>query len=132
MEVGNRVSTGQSLLVVAEPEVWVVANFKETQLAKMKAGQAVALEVDAIPGRTFRGTVDSVSPASGNQFALLPADNATGNFTKIVQRVPVKIVFDPASTKGYEDRIRVGPLRDRPGAAVGTPPTRCRPSPGAT
>lgn len=108
VEEGNRVQAGQSLLAVVEPDLWVVANFKETQLAKMRAGQKVRMTVDAIPGHVFTGRVDSFSPASGNQFALLPADNSTGNFTKIVQRVPVKVVFDPASVKGYEERIRAG------------------------
>jgi membrane fusion protein (multidrug efflux system) len=107
-EAGNRVQPGQTLMVLISDDLWVVANFKETQLAGMKAGQAAELSVDAIPGRTFTGRVESFSPASGNQFALLPADNATGNFTKIVQRVPVKILFDPESVKGYEDRIRAG------------------------
>jgi membrane fusion protein (multidrug efflux system) len=108
VEVGNRVSSGQTLMVLVEPELWVVANFKETQLAKMKIGQPATITIDSIPGKTFTGKVDSFSPATGNQFALLPADNSTGNFTKIVQRVPVKIVFDSNSTHGYEDRIRAG------------------------
>ena len=108
VEVGNRVSAGQTLMVVVEPELWVVANFKETQLAKMKPGQPVRISIDSIPDKVFDGTVDSFSPATGNEFALLPADNSTGNFTKIVQRVPVKIVFNPDSTHGYEDRIRAG------------------------
>lgn len=108
VEVGNRVSSGQTLMVVVEPDLWVVANFKETQLARMRAGQPAKVTIDAIPGKVFEGHVNSFSPATGNAFALLPADNSTGNFTKIVQRVPVKIVFDPASTKGYEDRIRAG------------------------
>ena len=108
VEEGNRVPAGQSLLAVVDPDLWVVANFKETQLAKMRAGQKVRMTIDAIPGHVFLGRVDSFAPASGNQFALLPADNSTGNFTKIVQRVPVKVVFDPDSTKGYEDRIRAG------------------------
>jgi membrane fusion protein (multidrug efflux system) len=108
VEVGNRVSSGQTLMVVVEPDLWVVANFKETQLAKMEAGQPAAITIDSIPDRVFQGKVDSFSPATGNEFALLPADNSTGNFTKIVQRVPVKIVFDPDSVRGYEDRIRAG------------------------
>jgi membrane fusion protein (multidrug efflux system) len=108
VEVGNRVSSGQTLMVVVEPDLWVVANFKETQLAKMEAGQAATITIDSIPGHVFLGKVNSFSPATGNEFALLPADNSTGNFTKIVQRVPVKIVFDPDSVRGYEDRIRAG------------------------
>jgi membrane fusion protein (multidrug efflux system) len=108
VEPGNRVQPGQTLMVIVSNELWVVANFKETQLPGMKIGQTVELDVDAIPGKSFSGRVESFSPASGNQFALLPADNSTGNFTKIVQRVPVKIVFDADSIKGYEDRIRAG------------------------
>ncbi|MES2307885.1 MAG: efflux RND transporter periplasmic adaptor subunit, partial [Verrucomicrobiota bacterium] len=107
-EVGNRVQPGQTLMVIVSNETWVVANFKETQLAGMNEGQVVSIKVDSIPGKTFKGKVESFSPASGNQFALLPADNATGNFTKIVQRVPVKILFDPDSIQGFEERIRAG------------------------
>ena len=95
-------------MVVVQPDVWVVANFKETQLANMRLGQPVSISIDSIPGKEFKGTVNSFSPATGNEFALLPADNSTGNFTKIVQRVPVKIVFDPESVRGYEARIRAG------------------------
>jgi membrane fusion protein (multidrug efflux system) len=108
VEVGNRVSAGQTLMVVVEPDLWVVANFKETQLARMKAGQPVRISIDSIPDKVFDGAVQSFSPATGNEFALLPADNSTGNFTKIVQRVPVKIIFDPDSVRGYEKRIRAG------------------------
>ena len=108
VEVGNRVSSGQTLMVVVDPNLWIVANFKETQLARMKAGQPVRISIDSIPDKVFDGTVDSFSPATGNEFALLPADNSTGNFTKIVQRVPVKIVFNADSVRGYEKRIRAG------------------------
>lgn len=108
VEVGNRVSSGQTLMVVVESDLWVVANFKETQLAKMKIGQPAKITIDSIPDKVFDGKVESFSPATGNQFALLPADNSTGNFTKIVQRIPVKVVFDAESTKGYENRIRAG------------------------
>ena len=108
VEIGNRVQVGQPLFALVEPEVWIVANFKETQLKKMRAGQPVELTVDALGSRVFKGKVDSISPASGAEFALLPADNATGNFTKVVQRVPVKIVFDPESIRGFEDRLRPG------------------------
>jgi membrane fusion protein (multidrug efflux system) len=107
VEVGNRVTSGQTLLVVVEPDVWVVANFKETQLAHMRVGQPVRITVDSIPGKVFPGRVDSFSPATGNEFALLPADNSTGNFTKIVQRVPVKITFDPDAIKDDNDRMRI-------------------------
>ena len=89
VEVGQRVQPGQQLTALVQDDVWVTANFKETQLADMRVGQSVHVAIDAIPGRELTGRVDSFSPASGNQFALLPADNATGNFTKIVQRVPL-------------------------------------------
>ena len=83
---------------------WVVANFKETQLKKMRVGQPVSIEVDAYPKYVFHGKVDSIAAATGAKFSLLPPDNATGNFTKVVQRVPVKIVLD-----GPPDPVR--PLR---------------------
>jgi len=108
VEVGNRVVAGQTLFALAAPESWVIANFKETQLARMRPGQDVELSVDALPGRTLHGRVDSIAPASGAQFALLPPDNATGNFNKVVQRVPVKIVFDDASRAELGDRLRLG------------------------
>jgi membrane fusion protein (multidrug efflux system) len=108
VEVGNRISSGQTLMVVVEPNLWVVANFKETQLARMKIGQPVRISIDSIPDKIFDGVVNSFSPATGNEFALLPADNSTGNFTKIVQRVPVKIILNADSVRGYEKRIRAG------------------------
>lgn len=107
-EVGQRVQSGTPLLAIVDDRQWIVANFKETQLERMRPGEAVAIKLDAFPHRTFTGRVDSISPASGAQFALLPPDNATGNFTKIVQRVPVKVVFDPQSIKGYESAIAPG------------------------
>jgi membrane fusion protein, multidrug efflux system len=92
---GQLVRSGQQLLaVVPTQESYVIANFKETQLEKMKVGQKVELHVDAYPGLTVRGRIDSLAPASGAQFALIPTDSATGNFTKIVQRVPVKIAVE--------------------------------------
>jgi len=108
VEVGARVQPGQAMLAVVEDNVWVVANFKETQLAGLAPGQTVSLEVDALPDHHLVGHVDSFAPASGNQFALLPADNATGNFTKIVQRVPVKITLDPQDVKKYAGRLVPG------------------------
>jgi membrane fusion protein (multidrug efflux system) len=107
-EVGAYAQPGQALIAVVEPDVWIEANFKETQLAKMRAGQHAEISVDALPGHEFAGTVESFSPASGAQFAMLPADNATGNFTKVVQRVPVRIRFDAESIRGFEDRLRPG------------------------
>jgi membrane fusion protein (multidrug efflux system) len=78
-------------------EVWVTANFKETQLTEMRPGQPADIEIDAFPNHRFHGHVDSVQAGSGTAFSLLPAENATGNFVKIVQRVPVKITFDAPS-----------------------------------
>jgi len=97
VEVGQLLQPGQPLLaIVADSATWVTANFKETQLEDVRAGQKVALDVDAYPGCHPTGTVESVSPATGARFALLPPDNATGNFTKVVQRVPVRIHVDAA------------------------------------
>jgi len=108
VEVGARVQPGQQLAAIVQDDVWVTANFKETQLPGLQVGQAVKVEVDALPKHELIGRVDSFSPASGNQFALLPADNATGNFTKIVQRVPVKITFAPDDLKKYAGRLVPG------------------------
>ena len=108
VEVGQRVQVGQPLLAIVEDQPWVVANFKETQLDKMRVGQPVEVEIDTFPKHKFHGHVDSLAPGSGNEFALLPPDNATGNFTKIVQRIPVKIVLDQDSTHGYENLISPG------------------------
>jgi membrane fusion protein (multidrug efflux system) len=108
VEAGQRLQIGQPLMAIVEDQPWVVANFKETQLEKMRAGQPVDIEIDTFPKHKFRGHVDSLAPGSGNEFALLPPDNATGNFTKIVQRIPVKIVLDRDSTRGYETLISPG------------------------
>ena len=91
---------GAFMAVVPLDAVYVVANFKETQLTHVRAGQPVEINIDSFRGQTLRGHVDSLSPASGLEFALLPPDNATGNFTKIVQRVPVKIVLDDPTLTG--------------------------------
>ena len=91
---GAYVQAGQSLMMFVPDDVWVTANFKETQIADMRPGQPVDIDVDAYPGRTFRGHVDSIQSGSGTAFSLLPPENATGNYVKVVQRVPVKIVFD--------------------------------------
>jgi len=108
VEVGARVQPGQQLAAIVQDAVWITANFKETQLAGIAPGQAVRVVVDAMPGQPLVGRVDSFSPASGNQFALLPADNATGNFTKIVQRVPVKIVLAAADVRQLGGRLVPG------------------------
>jgi len=95
VDEGKYVQPGQPLLaIVDDNSLWVVANFKETQLAHMKPGQPVDITVDAYPGVTFTGHVDSFQPGTGAVFSLLPPQNATGNFVKVVQRVPVKIVID--------------------------------------
>ncbi len=91
---GQYVQAGQSLMVIVPEPVWVTANFRETQISYMHPGQPVDIHVDAYPNRTFKGHVDSVQAGSGTAFSLLPAENATGNFVKVVQRVPVKIDFD--------------------------------------
>jgi len=94
VEQGAYLQTGQSLLALVPPHVWVVANFKETQLTHMRPGQPVRIHVDAYPKREFKGRVDSLQAGSGAQFSLLPPENAVGNYVKVVQRVPVKIEFD--------------------------------------
>lgn len=101
IQPGQFLNAGQSLFsIVLDQNIWVVANFKETQLTKMRVGQDVIINVDAYPGHDFKAKVTSFSPATGASFALLPPDNASGNFVKVVQRVPVKIEFtnpgDPA------------------------------------
>src|SRR5437667_598082 len=101
LRVGQFVQAGTQLMAVVPLDaVYVVANFKETQLTHVCNGQPVELRIDSFHATTLKGHVDSLSPASGLEFALLPPDNATGNFTKIVQRVPVKIVLDDQSLKG--------------------------------
>jgi membrane fusion protein (multidrug efflux system) len=107
VNVGNRVTVGGALMAVVQ-DIWVIANYKETQLGKMKQGQQVQITIDAIPGKKFRGYVDSFSPGTGATFALLPPDNATGNFTKIVQRVPVKIFFEPDDIRDFHSRLMPG------------------------
>lgn len=108
VEAGQRVQVGQPLMAIVEDQTWVIANFKETQLTKMRTGQRAEVHIDTFPGHKFYGHVDSLAPGSGNEFALLPPDNATGNFTKIVQRIPVKIVLDEDSVRGYENLLSPG------------------------
>ncbi len=99
VEAGELVQPGQSLMtVVPTSGLWVTANLKETQIEDVTPGDAATFTVDAYPGTTFHGTVESVSPATGARFALLPPDNATGNFTKVVQRVPVRIAVAPGES----------------------------------
>ena len=123
LRVGQYVQAGTQLMAVVPLDaVYVVANFKETQLTHMRNGQPVELKIDSFHSTTLKGRVDSLSPASGLEFALLPPDNATGNFTKIVQRVPVKIALDDQSLNGLL----------RPACRLCQPSTPGRPlSPGA-
>ncbi len=101
VEVGQNVSPGQELMkVIPLDDVWITANFKETQLREMKPGQKVTIEVDAY-GKSYKGTVNSLAGASGARFSLLPPENATGNYVKVVQRLPVKIVLDPGENKDH-------------------------------
>jgi membrane fusion protein, multidrug efflux system len=104
VEVGQNVQAGQELMkIVPLEDVWITANFKENQLRRMHPGQPVTIAVDA-NGKDYKGHVDSIAGASGARFSLLPPENATGNYVKVVQRIPVKIVFEPGETKGHELR----------------------------
>ena len=116
VDAGNYVSAGQPLFALVQDDRWVTANFKETQLASIRPGQDVDISIDAVPSVTFHGKVDSFQAGTGTVFSALPAENATGNYVKIVQRLPVKIVFDDPRVKDY-------PLA--PGMSV-TPSVRVR------
>ena len=97
VEVGQYVQSGQTLMSIsADADTWIVANYKETQIADIHPGEPAEFTVDGYPGRVFRGRVDSLAGATGARFSLLPPDNASGNFVKVTQRVPVKITIDPA------------------------------------
>jgi len=99
VEVGQNVAPGQELMkIIPLNDIWITADFKETQLRQMKVGQPVTIEVDA-NGRSYKGKVDSIAGASGARFSLLPPENATGNYVKVVQRIPVKIVLDPGENQ---------------------------------
>ena len=106
VRTGQLVSPGTQVISLVQSKVWVQANYKETQMRHIQAGDDAEIKIDAFPGAAFRGKVEQVSPASGSQFALLPPDNATGNFTKVVQRVPVKILLNPGQAE--LDRLRPG------------------------
>ena len=106
VRIGQLVSPGTQVLSLVEPSVWVQANYKETQLTNVRKGDSASVSVDTFPGHSLKGHVVEISPASGSQFALLPPDNASGNFTKIVQRIPVKIVLD--KDPGVSDHLRPG------------------------
>jgi membrane fusion protein, multidrug efflux system len=94
VQTGNYVSPGQALFALVPRNVWVTANFKETQLTYMRSGDPVEVHVDAYPGHNFKAKVDSLQAGTGARFSLLPPENAVGNYVKVVQRIPVKIVFD--------------------------------------
>jgi membrane fusion protein, multidrug efflux system len=106
VEVGNVIAVGQPLLAVVSDDLWVIANFKETQLDHIRVGQPVRLSIDAFPDADLTGHVDSLQRGTGSKFSSLPAENATGNFVKVVQRVPVKIVFDNVKAR---DRFPLAP-----------------------
>jgi membrane fusion protein (multidrug efflux system) len=110
VEVGTYTTPGQALVAIVPGQVWVTANFKETQLADMKPGQPVDIALDAYPDQVFHGKVDSFQTGTGSAFSVLPAENATGNYVKVVQRLPVKIVFD--------DPQRIDDLHLAPGLSV--------------
>jgi membrane fusion protein, multidrug efflux system len=99
-EPGRQVQPGQPLMTVVDTHPWVEANFKETQLTALKPGQAAEVRIDAYPNKLLRGKVNSLAPAAGSRFALLPPDNASGNFTKVVQRITARIDLDPRDTQG--------------------------------
>lgn len=109
LQEGQFVQPGQTLLsIVDENDVWVVANYKETQTAKMKIGDRVRITVDAIPGVEYIGAIESISNATGAQYSIVPQDNATGNFVKVEQRLPVKIRFTKENSKANIRRLRAG------------------------
>jgi len=123
-QLGDYATVGQNEISIVDADsFWVDAYFEETQLAGIRKGAPVSIEVDTYSKATVKGHVDSIAPASGEEFALLPPDNATGNFTKIVQRIPVKIAIDP------NDPLR-GELR--PGMSVTATVDTKVPAPGAT
>jgi membrane fusion protein (multidrug efflux system) len=103
---GQLVAPGVQIIDLVKGDVWVLANYKETQLTNIRKGDAADITIDTFPGVTLHGKVEEIAPASGSQFALLPPDNATGNYTKVVQRIPVKILLDPGHP--LKDRLRPG------------------------
>ncbi|KAF3885501.1 MULTISPECIES: HlyD family secretion protein [Nostocales] len=110
VQVGQQVKAGQTLLRVVQPNPWIVANFKETQLAKIQLGQKADIKMIAFPGKTFRGTVESMSPTSFGKVSPLKGENTTGNTTRTSseQRIPVRILFEPESLRGYETKMTPG------------------------
>jgi membrane fusion protein (multidrug efflux system) len=130
VETGQPVVPAQPLIALVGDDVWVTANFKETQISSIRPGQEVRIRFDAFPNKEWPGLVESMSPASGARFALLPPDNATGNFTRVVQRLPVRIRIDASALRELRSRlapglsakvrVRVGPNGNNPSA--GSPP----------
>lgn len=109
IQEGQLVQPGQTLLsIVDSNDVWVIANYKETQTSKMAIGQRVNIDVDAIPGVTFKGIIESISQATGAQYSIIPQDNATGNFVKVEQRIPIKISFSEDNKPEDMARLRAG------------------------
>jgi membrane fusion protein (multidrug efflux system) len=106
VRIGQLVSPGTQVISLVDNTIWVLANYEETQLTNVAKGDNAEITIDTFPGVVLRGHVEEISPASGSQFALLPPDNATGNYTKIVQRIPVKIVLDP--NPAMPERLRPG------------------------
>ncbi len=106
VQEGQLVAPGMQVVDLVKGDVWIQANYKETQLTNIRKGDTADIRIDTFPGVVLHGKVAEISPASGSQFALLPPDNATGNFTKVVQRIPVKIVLDPGHP--LQDRLRPG------------------------
>jgi len=101
VEAGNQIQPAQGLMAVVGNDMWVVANFKETELTHMRPGQKVEIKVDTYPGKVFKGHVDSIQRGTGAKFSMFPPENAAGNFVKVVQRIPVKIVFDENMNEKY-------------------------------
>ncbi len=106
VQIGNQIETGQPLMaVVSLKDIWVTANFKETEMENIRPGQKATIEVDSYPGKTFTGKVDSIMAGTGVSFSLFPPENATGNYVKVVQRIPIKIVLDEGTDKDHLLRI---------------------------
>ena len=107
VQAGNQIQPGQPLMaVVPLDDIWIIGNYKETQLEKVKPGQKVTIRVDTYPGKLFEGKVESIMSGTGSAFSLFPPENATGNFVKVVQRIPIKIVLD--NNSDAEHILRVG------------------------
>ena len=130
VETGQPVIPAQPLIALVGDDLWLTANFKETQIAAIKPGQSASIRFDAFPDREWPGTVDSLSPASGSRFALLPPDNATGNFTRVVQRLPIRIRIDPPALAELGPRLAPGlsaQVKVRVGAALNKKTTSPQP-----